>query len=99
MTPSFVSHHQSPLGDSEKPSTAVDDHFLIQQLNWRLDGLSCKTMSCFWTECLALISLDVLEAATRVDMLTTSLVTLDLSSTLVCGLSELQGDKDTGEEG
>lgn len=69
--------HQSPLGDRERASTAVRDHFLIQwQLNWRIVGLLCKTMSCFWTECFALISRDALEASSRDDMLTTCLVTL-----------------------
>lgn len=38
-------------------------------------------MSCFRTECLALISLDALEASTTVDMLTTALLILVLSST------------------
>lgn len=38
-------------------------------------------MSCFRTECLALISLDALEASTTVDMLTTVLLILVLSST------------------
>lgn len=69
--------YQSPLGDRERASTAVRDHFLIQwQLNWRIVGLLCKTMSCFWTECFALISRDALEASSRDDMLTTCLVTL-----------------------
>lgn len=78
----FVLDHQSPLGDSERPSIAVHDHFLIQgQMNKRLDGLLCKTMSCFWTECFALISLDALEASTTADMLTTGLVIPVLSST------------------
>lgn len=76
----FVLDHQSPLGDSERPSSAVHEHFLIQwQLNWKLDGLLCETMSCIWTECSALISLDVLEASTTADMLTTSPVILALS--------------------
>lgn len=62
----FVPDHQSPLGETERPSIAVHDHFLIQwQLNWRLDGLLCKTMSCFWTELFALISLDALEVSTN----------------------------------
>lgn len=74
--------HQSPLGDGERASIAVRDHFLIQwQLNWRIVGLLCKTMSCFWIECFALNSGDALEASSRVDMLTTCLVILLLFST------------------
>ena len=92
--------HQSPLGDSERPSTAVHDHFLIQwQLNWRLDGLLCKTMSRFWTECFALILLDVLEDSTRADMLTTSLVTLVLSSTYGPASQSSEGKGTVGRRG
>lgn len=91
----FVLDHQSPLGDSERPSIAVRDHFLILwQLNWRLDGLLSKTMSCFWIECFALISLDALEGSTRTDMLTTSLVILVLSSTY-CPASQISEGKET----
>lgn len=93
----FVLAHQSPLGDSERPSTAVHDHFLIQwQLNWRLDGLLSKTMSCFWVECFSLISLDALGGLTRADMLTTSLVILGLSSTS-CPASQISEGKETRE--
>lgn len=99
----FVLDHQSPLGDSERPSIAAHDHFLIQwQLNWRLDGLLCKTMSCVWTEWSTLISLDALEAPTRADMLTTSLVILVLSSTYCPANQQLfwwEGGTWEGEEG
>lgn len=91
----FVLDHQSPLGDSERPSIAVHDHFLIYwQMNWRFDGLLCKTMSCFWTECFALISLDALEASTTADMLTTGLVILALFSTY-CPASQSHEGKGT----
>lgn len=65
--------YQSPLRGQSKSFITVHDHFLMQwQLNWRLDWLLCKTMSCFWTEYFTLISLNPPSKAwRRADMLTT----------------------------
>lgn len=88
-----------PIRGQWKPPIAVLDHFLIHwQLNWRLDGLLCKTMSCLLPEWLALISLDALETSTRADMLTTSLVILVLSSTYCSASQSSKGKGDRGRK-
>lgn len=66
---------------------------------WKIDGLLSKTMSCFWFECFALISLNALEGSIRADMLTTSVLILVLSSTY-CPASQIsEGKKTMGRKG